>query len=114
MQQYNSQYREKVYPTNVLSFPFEIPEGLPAAALTEAEAELGDIFICPEVLAREAHEQHKTLAHHWVHIVSHGVLHLLGYDHVEPDDAEEMEAVEIQLLAVDGIGNPYVSADRID
>lgn len=103
----NRDYRGKDKPTNVLSFPFEAPPGLDAWPL------LGDLVICAPVVAREAVEQGKPLMAHWAHMVVHGVLHLLGYDHEEDEDAEIMEALEIQRLEGLGIANPYIdrSAD---
>ena len=100
----NRDYRGKDKPTNVLSFPFEMPEGLPADAM---EPLLGDIIICDSVVRQEANEQHKTLQAHWAHMVTHGVLHLLGYDHIDDDDATVMEALEIRALAEQGFADPY-------
>lgn len=96
----NQTYRHKAGATNVLSFPFEAPPGitLPLA---------GDLVVCAAVVAREASQQGKPLAHHWAHMVVHGVLHLQGYDHIEEHEAEEMEALEVRLLASLGIPNPY-------
>ncbi|MGR8931521.1 MAG: rRNA maturation RNase YbeY [Gammaproteobacteria bacterium] len=96
----NQQYRHKTGPTNVLSFPFEAPEGFEMDLL-------GDLVICVPVIVKEAAEQNKLLEHHWAHITIHGVLHLLGYDHIEEADAEEMEALEIKLLNMLNIANPY-------
>lgn len=96
----NATYRGKDKPTNVLSFPFEAPPGVDIPLL-------GDIIICAEVVAREAGEQNKPLEAHWAHMVLHGTLHLLGYDHIEESDAEEMEGLEIRLLADLGYANPY-------
>ncbi|MBJ8502065.1 MULTISPECIES: rRNA maturation RNase YbeY [Acinetobacter] len=104
-QQLNLQYREKDKPTNVLSFPSDIPEevlpmldGLP----------LGDLVICIPVVLQEALEQKKTAQNHFAHLLVHGVLHLLGYDHETSDeDAEEMEGLEIEILAKLNISNPY-------
>ncbi len=96
----NQQYRHKKGATNILSFPFEIPEHIPMNLL-------GDLVICAPVIEREALAQHKVLLDHWAHIVIHGVLHLLGYDHLEPEEAEEMEAKEIALLKTININNPY-------
>jgi len=96
----NSQYRGKDKPTNVLSFPFEVPDGVELNLL-------GDLIICAQVVAHEAHEQNKTLAAHWAHMVIHGCLHLLGYDHISDDDAQEMEALEIDILKKLGFNNPY-------
>ncbi|MGR8935633.1 MAG: rRNA maturation RNase YbeY [Gammaproteobacteria bacterium] len=96
----NAQYRGKSGPTNILSFPFEAPPGIVLDLL-------GDLVICAAVVSCEAGEQHKPLHDHWAHIVIHGVLHLLGYDHVEEKDAEEMEALEIAILKSLHIANPY-------
>lgn len=96
----NSQYRGKNGPTNVLSFPFEAPAGITVPLA-------GDLVICAPVVEKEAAEQHKELAAHWAHMVVHGMLHLQGYDHIENDDAEVMEDLEIRLLAQLGYGNPY-------
>jgi len=96
----NATYRGKDKPTNVLSFPFEAPPGVDLPLL-------GDIIICAQVVAEEAAEQEKPLEAHWAHMVIHGTLHLLGYDHLEEDEAEEMEGLEIRLLADLGYANPY-------
>ena len=96
----NFTYRGKDKPTNVLSFPFEAPPEVELSLL-------GDLVICAQVVADEAEEQHKPLFHHWAHMVTHGILHLLGYDHIEDDDAEEMEGLERTLLAKLGIPDPY-------
>ncbi|MQX53151.1 rRNA maturation RNase YbeY [Alcanivorax sediminis] len=103
----NRDYRGKDKPTNVLSFPFEMPEGLPADAM---EPLLGDIIICDSVVRQEAIEQHKSLQAHWAHMVTHGVLHLLGYDHIDDDDAAVMETLEIRALTEQGFDDPYVDA----
>lgn len=100
----NHQYRGKNKPTNVLSFPMELPEEL---AGEMEDGLLGDLVICAPVVAREAAEQNKPLPHHWAHMVIHGMLHLQGYDHIEDDEAEEMESLEIKLLQQLGIENPY-------
>ena len=104
----NRSYRQKDYPTNVLSFPCEGLPGLPA----DAPHGLGDIVICAPVVAREAAEQGKALQDHWAHLVVHGTLHLLGHDHEAPSDAERMEAQEIRILAGFGIENPYTVDDE--
>lgn len=93
----NLEYRGKDYATNVLSFPYE----------TEPRV-FGDLVICPEVVAREAAEQGKTLDAHFAHLVVHGMLHLQGYDHEDDEaEAEEMEAEERQILAALGYPDPY-------
>ncbi|SFH77026.1 rRNA maturation RNase YbeY [Modicisalibacter xianhensis] len=104
----NRDYRGKDKPTNVLSFPFEMPPGVEAAPL------LGDLIVCHAVVACEAQEQHKPLAHHYAHMVVHGTLHLLGYDHIEDAEAEEMEALEREILSDFGIADPYASDARQD
>lgn len=109
----NQTYRNKPGPTNVLSFPFEMPE-LPEGLATAEEDEipanlLGDLVICAPVVAREAAEQGKPEAAHWTHMVVHGVLHLLGYDHLDLGEAAEMEGLERQILAGLGLADPYES-----
>lgn len=96
----NRTYRHKSGPTNVLSFPFEVPEGVPNELL-------GDLVICAAVVEREAEEQGKSPEAHWAHMVVHGMLHLQGYDHIEDSEAEAMEAEEIVILAKLGFQNPY-------
>ena len=95
----NTRYRHKRYATNVLSFP--VPAELQAAG------QLGDIALCAAVVKQEAFAQHKTVNNHWAHLVVHGVLHLLGYDHEVNKDAKKMEALEIKILASLGIRDPY-------
>lgn len=97
----NRQYCGKDYATNVLSFPADLP---PALKLPH----LGDIVICAEVVEREAREQNKTSEAHWAHMMIHGTLHLLGYDHIEDADAEIMEALEIDILHALNFANPYI------
>ncbi|MDD5754957.1 MAG: rRNA maturation RNase YbeY [Methylococcales bacterium] len=98
--QLNETYRHKQGATNILSFPVDVPDEIELNVL-------GDLVICAPVLEREATEQNKPLHNHWAHIVIHGTLHLLGYDHIEDTDAEEMETKEIALLQTLSIPNPY-------
>ncbi|MDO9106110.1 MAG: rRNA maturation RNase YbeY [Methylovulum sp.] len=105
--QLNEQYRHKRGATNILSFPFEAPD----IAGIESDL-LGDLVICAPVLEREAQQQNKTLSDHWAHIVVHGVLHLLGYDHINNDDAEIMEQKEIAILHKLTINNPYTGSNH--
>lgn len=103
----NSTYRHKNKPTNVLSFPFDMPD-----ELEDEIPLLGDIVICAEVIEEEAREQQKTTEAHWAHMVVHGVLHLLGYDHEEDEDAEVMEAEEVMILKTLGFSNPYQISEQ--
>ncbi len=105
-QQLNHEYRGKDKPTNVLSFPFEAPPGIELPLL-------GDLVICKQVVEREAQEQGKSLEAHWAHMVTHGALHLLGYDHIQDDEAEQMEALETQLLTEQGFNDPYIDEKTI-
>ncbi|MBW3759251.1 rRNA maturation RNase YbeY [Aeromonas jandaei] len=101
----NLTYRGKDKPTNVLSFPFEAPPGLELPLL-------GDLVICRQVVEREAQEQGKPLMAHWAHMVVHGSLHLLGYDHIEDEEAEEMEALERDIMQELGFADPYQSDEE--
>ena len=101
----NETYRHKKGATNILSFPVEIPAGIDLNLL-------GDLVICAPVLEQEARQQGKILTHHWAHIIIHGVLHLLGYDHIDDEQAEEMENKEIALLQKLNIHNPYQQVDN--
>jgi len=101
----NLTYRGKDKPTNVLSFPFEAPPGLELPLL-------GDLVICRQVVEHEAAEQGKPLMAHWAHMVVHGCLHLLGYDHIEDDEAEEMEALERDIMQELGFADPYLNDEE--
>lgn len=103
-QMLNQQYRKKDKPTNVLAFPFaSFPD------IEISDPIIGDVVICAEIVNQEAKQQGKSHTEHWAHIVIHGVLHLLGYDHIISADAERMEALEIDLLQQLGYANPYES-----
>ncbi|WP_265422822.1 rRNA maturation RNase YbeY [Aeromonas salmonicida] len=101
----NLTYRGKDKPTNVLSFPFEAPPGLELPLL-------GDLVICRQVVEQEAAEQNKPLEAHWAHMVVHGSLHLLGYDHIEDDEAEEMEQLERDIMQELGFADPYLNDEE--
>jgi probable rRNA maturation factor len=96
----NLKYRHKDYPTNVMSFQAELPEGVDVPLI-------GDVVLCAPVIAKEAHDQGKTLEQHYAHLTVHGVLHLLGLDHETVAEARAMEAAEIQVLESIGIPDPY-------
>jgi len=100
----NRDYRAKDMPTNVLSFPFEVPPGLPIEAM---DGELGDVVVCAQVVVEEAQQQDKPLVAHWAHMIIHGTLHLLGYDHESEAEAADMESLEIALLRKLGYADPY-------
>ena len=102
----NRHYRGKDYATNVLSFPGELPEGVKLPKGVHLPL-MGDIVLCAPVLAREAAEQGKSVAHHYAHMTVHGMLHLLGMDHQDPTEAECMERLEREILAGLGIDDPY-------
>lgn len=103
----NLNYRGKDKPTNVLSFPFEVPEGIELPLL-------GDLIICRQVVEKEAEEQQISLESHWAHLAIHGTLHLLGYDHIEDDEAEEMEGLETEIMQSLGYEDPYISEKVIE
>jgi probable rRNA maturation factor len=103
IQALNKLYRGQDKPTNVLSFPAGEIDGLPA----EAPRALGDVVICAPVVAAEADEQGKQLADHWGHMLVHGTLHLLGFDHETDAEAQEMEALETRILAAQNVTDPY-------
>ncbi|MBK1692869.1 rRNA maturation RNase YbeY [Ectothiorhodospira mobilis] len=96
----NGAYRGRAYPTNVLSFPFEGPEGIPVD-------HLGDLVICAPVVAREARDADRPLQSRWAHMVIHGMLHLRGFDHQDETEAQAMEALETALMADLGHEDPY-------
>ena len=100
----NRHYRGKDYATNVLSFPAELPDGLPEGVRLPL---LGDLVICAPVVAREAKEQRKPVAAHYAHLTVHGALHLLGWDHEDPREADCMEQLEREILAGLGLPDPY-------
>jgi probable rRNA maturation factor len=101
IQQLNKDYRHIDKATNILSFPFEAPDFIPLNLL-------GDLVICQSIIEQEAKAQNKLLIAHWAHIIIHGVLHLLGYDHIEELEAIKMEALEIEIMAKLGFDNPYI------
>ena len=101
----NLEYRGKDKPTNVLSFPSDLPDEMAQILDTFP---IGDLVICIPVVLQEAIEQEKTSIEHFTHMLVHGTLHLIGYDHETSDeDAEEMEALEIEILKKLGFDNPY-------
>ncbi|AZS51221.1 rRNA maturation RNase YbeY [Entomomonas moraniae] len=97
----NSAYRQKDYATNVLSFPADLPDEFLDIPL------LGDLIICAPVVRKEAEQQQKAIEAHWAHMVTHGCLHLLGFDHEDQEDAIEMESIEQALLMEQGYPDPY-------
>lgn len=101
IQALNNDYRSKDKPTNVLSFPanYDIPDS--------SVYFMGDLIVCLTVVEDEAIEQNKTFNDHLAHMITHGVLHLLGYDHILEEEAEEMESLEIEILEKLSIPNPY-------
>lgn len=111
MLQLNADYRQKDTPTNVLSFPFE--NTTDTHEFVEIDAEManfiGDIAICDAVVKTEAVTQEKTYEQHFAHLIVHGVLHLLGFDHIDESQAAEMENNEIAILATMGFANPYLT-----
>lgn len=103
-QDLNSHYRQKNAPTNVLSFPFEMPD---IPELFDEPKHLGDLVLCESVVLKEAEEQNKDVLQHWSHLIIHGTLHLQGYDHIDKNEAEVMESLEINILDSLGFDNPY-------
>lgn len=98
----NHHFRHRTGPTNILSFPDQDFDGIPADSL-------GDLAICAELVEEEAKIQQKTNTAHWAHLIIHGTLHLLGFDHIEPQEATHMEALEIDILQSFNFNNPYVA-----
>lgn len=107
IQQLNREYRNKDKATNVLSFPCELPADVDVPLL-------GDLVICAAVVKQEAQAQQKPEPSHWAHMVVHGTLHLLGYDHIEDDEAEIMESLETQILVQLGFAEPYVERESLE
>jgi len=106
----NHSYRGKDSATNVLSFPYEVPEyamDIPELQDAYSQQHLGDLVLCEKVVTDEAKAQNKTLEQHWAHLIIHGVLHLQGYDHISDDEAIIMESLEIKILESLGFTNPY-------
>ena len=103
----NRHYRGKDYPTNVLSFPADIAEGVKLPKGVKMPL-LGDLVLCAPVIARQAREQKKPLATHYAHLTVHGALHLLGWDHDDASDADCMEQLEREILAGLGVEDPYL------
>ncbi|GAB3728304.1 rRNA maturation RNase YbeY [Luteimonas pelagia] len=103
----NRHFRGRDHATNVLSFPAELPEGLPDDVRLPL---LGDLVLCAPVIAREAREQRKPLNDHYAHMTVHGALHLLGWNHEDDTEAECMERLEREILASLGIADPYLDA----
>ena len=102
----NMTYRQQPKPTNVLAFPSQLPNGVVLNCPL-----LGDVVICPAVLQQEADIQNRPIVAHWAHIIIHGVLHLLGFDHIEPKDAKLMQTAEVTLLTKLHFTNPYQDED---
>lgn len=106
IQQLNREFRHQDKPTNVLSFPLRGDENF--NIFLEGELlQLGDIALAYEIIEQEAKEQHKTFKDHFIHLLVHGTLHVLGFDHITDEEAEEMETLEIEILKELNIANPY-------
>jgi len=106
----NSTYRHKEAATNVLSFSYDSAEIIPEKfqELIPEPMHLGDLVLCEPLVKQEAQAQNKALKQHWVHLITHGLLHLQGYDHIDENDAIIMEALEIKILDEQGFANPYL------
>ncbi len=98
----NHHFRHRTGPTNILSFPDQDFDGIPADSL-------GDLAICAELVEEEAQNQQKTSTAHWAHLIIHGTLHLLGFDHIKTEEATRMEALEIEILQSLNFSNPYIT-----
>ncbi len=98
----NLTHRHKAGATNILSFAYDALPGV-------VNESLGDLIICAELVAQEAQQQEKSITAHWAHLIIHGILHLLGYNHINEQDASKMEALEIEILAQLDFANPYES-----
>lgn len=113
IQQLNRDYRNRDKATNVLSFPMQAPSDMPED-LSDQNGDgelpdlLGDLALCAEVISQESREQNKNAQSHWAHMIVHGMLHLQDYDHIQDDEADKMEALEIQILNKLGFKNPYL------
>ena len=106
----NYTYRNKNSATNVLSFPYEVPDyaiDIPELNDEYSNSHLGDLVLCENVVINEAKAQNKTVEQHWAHLIVHGVLHLQGFDHINDNDAIKMESLEIEILESLGFDNPY-------
>ena len=103
MRELNNTWRGRNKPTNVLSFPMQTPDDVDLKIL-------GDLVLCAPVINAEARQQNKPVLAHWAHMVVHGMLHLQGYDHVDDQQADEMEALEIRILEQLGLDNPYLES----
>lgn len=106
--QYNAQYRDKDYATNVLSFALNEGEDFTFAQEAGAASLEGDLILCPQVVEKEAAEQGKSILEHYAHLIVHGTLHLMGYDHMQEEEAQIMESLEIAFMNQLGYDNPYL------
>ncbi|MEC5159674.1 putative rRNA maturation factor [Janthinobacterium sp. CG_23.3] len=104
----NRDYREKDYATNVLTFAYNEGEDMGGGVADDAPTQ-ADIVLCTDVLEREAAEQNKTVEAHTAHLIVHGVLHAQGYDHMDDEEAAEMEGLETEILAKLGVADPYAA-----